>query len=81
MTASIQQMTIRNGVDQGRGGVQVTSAPLTLRKAIVENSESSLSGGGIAVGGPDAVLHVRNSIIRFNRAQSFGGRSGAGRYD
>ena len=76
VTADIQQMTIRNGNDSGGGGIQVTSGSLTLRRVIVQNNESSFKGGGIAVGGLDSKLHIRNSIIRSNRAPFFSGDGG-----
>jgi CSLREA domain-containing protein len=74
--ATIRRVTIRDGTDSGGGGVRVTSGSLTLDNVIVEDNESSFTGGGIEVGGLDSVLDVRNSIVRDNRAPFFGGDGG-----
>ncbi len=75
-TATIRQLTIRNGADLGGGGVRITSGALTLDNVIVENNESSFKGGGIEAGGLDSMLDIRNSLVRNNRAPFFGGDGG-----
>jgi CSLREA domain-containing protein len=75
-TATIRQLTVRNGTDLGGGGVRVTSAGLTLDNVAVQDNVSNFKGGGIEVDGLDAVLDMRNSIVRNNRAPFFGGDGG-----
>jgi CSLREA domain-containing protein len=75
-TAHISGMTVRDGTDLGGGGVRLLTGSLTLDDVLVEDNESQSAGGGIEVGGLDAVLEIRDSIVRNNRAPFFGGDGG-----
>jgi CSLREA domain-containing protein len=76
VSATLQQLSLRNGSDAGGAGVRVSSASLSTDNVVIENNESSFEGGGIEVRGVNNVLDVRNSIIRNNKAQFISGNGG-----
>jgi CSLREA domain-containing protein len=72
VTATIRQMTIRDGLDVDGGGVRLSSAGVTMDDVIVEDN-AALDGGGIGLRGLDLLLDIRNSVLRNNRASAGNG--------
>ncbi|GEM_PF-3189449 len=58
---------------EGGGGIYSFGSDLTVQFSLIEQNESSGSGGGISFTGSDSLLDIRQSLIRDNTTHESGG--------
>lgn len=75
MTATISNLTVRNGQTSSGGGGIYNSGTLTLNNSIITNNSTGDGGGGIFTG---YALTVTNSIVNQNSSTNPSGFGGGG---